>query len=49
MEIRKITQAEWLPEVTKCIQGGLHKILYGTTDAPVVIVHRRTHRVLSPN
>ena len=42
MEIRKITQAEWLPEVTKCIQGGLHKILFGTTDAPVIIVHRKT-------
>ena len=42
MEIKKITQVEWLPEVTKCIQGGFHKILYGTTDAPVIIVHRRT-------
>lgn len=42
MEIKKITQVDWLPEVTKCIQGGIHKILYGTTDAPVIIVHRRT-------
>ena len=42
MEIKKITQADWLPEVTKCIQGGIHKVLYGTTDAPVIIVHRRT-------
>lgn len=42
MEIKKITQAEWLPEVTRCIQAGLHKILFGTTDAPVAIVHRKT-------
>lgn len=42
MEIRKITQAYWLPDVTRCIQAGEHKILFGTTDAPVVIVHRKT-------
>ena len=42
MEIKKITQVDWLPDVTKCIQGGIHKILFGTTTSPVIIVHRKT-------
>lgn len=42
MEVLKITQKDWLPDVTKCIQSGTHKILFGTTDTPVIIVHRKT-------
>lgn len=42
METRKITQAEWLPEVTQCIMGGLHGILYGVIESSVAIVHRKT-------
>jgi lipoate-protein ligase A len=42
MKIKKITQVEWLPEVTKYIRNGNSGILFGITDAPVVIVHRRT-------
>lgn len=40
MEIKRITQNEWLPEVTKYIKGGLHGILYGVLDSSFAIVHR---------
>lgn len=42
MEIKKVTQTEWIAEATKYIQGGLHKIAYVVVDSPVVIVHRKT-------
>lgn len=42
MEIKKVTQAEWLPEATSYIQGGLHRIAYVVVDHPVAIVHRKS-------
>lgn len=42
MEIKKLTQAEWLSKVTKYIRGGLYKIVYGVVELPVAIVHRKT-------
>lgn len=42
MEIKKVTQREWLGEATKYIQGGLHRIAYVVVDSPVAIVHRKT-------
>lgn len=42
MEIRKVTQTEWLGEATSYIQGGLHRIAYVVVDHPVCIVHRKT-------
>ena len=42
MEIKKVTQKEWLGEATKYIQGGLHRIAYVIVDSPVAIVHRKT-------
>lgn len=42
MEIKKVTQTEWLGEATSYIQGGLHRIAYVVVDSPVVIVHRKT-------
>lgn len=42
MEIKKVTQTDWLNEATKYIKGGLHKIAYVVVDRPVVIVHRKT-------
>lgn len=42
MEIKKVTQADWLNEATKYIQGGLHRIAYVVVDHPVAIVHRKT-------
>ena len=42
MEIKKLTQAEWLSEVSKYIRGGLHRIVYGTVEWPVAIVYRKT-------
>lgn len=40
MEIIKPTQAEWLNEVKKHIEGGIHKIGYVVIEKPVAIVHR---------
>lgn len=40
MEIKKVTQTEWIAEATKYIQGGLHRIAYVVVDTPVSIVHR---------
>lgn len=40
MEIIKPTQAEWMPEVVRHIQGGIHKIGYVVIESPVAIVHR---------
>lgn len=40
MEIIKPTQAEWLNEVKKHIEGGIHKIGYVVIESPVAIVHR---------
>lgn len=42
MEIKKVTQTEWLKEATSYIQGGLHRIAYVVVDHPVAIVHRKT-------
>ena len=42
MEIKKVTQREWLPEATSYIQGGLHRIAYVVVDSPVAIVHRKS-------
>lgn len=42
MNIKKITQAEWLPEVTRCIDWGSEEILFGITTEPLVLVHRKT-------
>ena len=44
MEIIKPTQAEWLNEVKKHIEGGIHKIGYVVIEKPVTIVHR-AHQV----
>lgn len=40
MEIIKPTQDEWMPEVVRHIQGGIHKIGYVVIEKPVAIVHR---------
>ena len=40
MEIIKPTQNEWMPEVVRHIQGGIHKIGYVVIESPVAIVHR---------
>jgi len=42
MEIIKPTQNEWIPEVIRHIQGGIHKIGYVVIERPVAIVHRKT-------
>lgn len=42
MEIIKPTQNEWIPEVVRHIQGGIHKIGYVVIESPVAIVHRAT-------
>lgn len=42
MEIKKVTQTEWLGEATSYIMGGLHRIAYVVVDSPVAIVHRKT-------
>lgn len=42
METKKVTQTEWLPEATRYIQGGLHRIAYVVVEAPVAIVHRES-------
>lgn len=42
MEIIKPTQDEWMPEVVRHIQGGIHKIGYVVIERPVAIVHRKT-------
>ena len=42
MEIKKVTQTEWLNEATEYIKGGLHRIAYVVVDNPVAIVHRKT-------
>ena len=40
MEIIKPTQDEWIAEVVKHIQGGIHKIGYVVIERPVAIVHK---------
>jgi hypothetical protein len=42
MEILKVTQANWLDEATRYIQGGLHKTAYLVVDTPIVGVYRKT-------
>lgn len=42
MEIIKPAQAEWMLEVVRHIQGGIHKIGYVVIESPVAIVHRKT-------
>lgn len=42
MEVKKVTQKEWLPEATAYIKGGLHRIAYVVVDSPVAIVHRES-------
>ena len=42
MEIKKVTQKEWLGEATKYITHGLHRIAYVIVESPVAIVHKRT-------
>lgn len=41
MEVKKVTQTEWIAEATKYIQDGLHRIAYVVVDSPVAIVHRK--------
>lgn len=40
MKIIKPSQNEWMPEVVRHIQGGIHKIGYVVIERPVAIVHR---------
>lgn len=40
MKVIKPTQAEWLDEVKRHIEGGIHKIGYVVIEKPVAIVHR---------
>lgn len=42
MEVKKVTQTEWLGEATKIIQGGLHTTAYLVVDTPIVGVYRKT-------
>lgn len=42
IEVKKVTQKEWLPEATSYIKGGLHRIAYVVVDTPVAIVHRKS-------
>ena len=42
MEIKRITQAEWLPKVSDSIYNSKYRILYGVVETPVAIVHRKT-------
>ena len=42
MEIKKVTQTEWIGEATKYIHNALHKIAYVVVERPVAIVHRKT-------
>jgi lipoate-protein ligase A len=42
MKARKITQAEWLQEVTKNIKNSIHTLSYGPITEPIVIVHKKT-------
>ena len=42
MRALKVSQAEWLGEATKYIQGGLHRIAYVVVEYQVAIVHRKT-------
>lgn len=42
MEIVKIKQNDWLKEVTRWLQCGLHITDYGVVEHPVVIVHRKS-------
>lgn len=41
MELLKVSQTEWLPEATRYIQGGLHRLAYVVVDRPVAIVYRK--------
>lgn len=41
MEIKKVTQTDWLKEATYYLQGGIHKIAYVVVEHPVVITHRK--------
>ncbi len=40
MEIIKLTQAEWIPAVTRFIQCGEHKTGYVVFESPTAAVHR---------
>ena len=40
MQIIKPTQSEWINEVKKHIEGGIHKIGYVVIERPVAIVHK---------
>ena len=42
MEIIKLTQAEWIPSVTRFIQFGEHKTGYVIFESPTAAVHRKT-------
>ena len=42
MEVLKLTQTNWINEVTSYIQGGLHRIAYVVVERPVAIVHRKS-------
>ena len=42
MEIKRITEKEWLPDVTQKILSGSHGILYGAVDSPFAIVYGKT-------
>lgn len=40
MDVIKPTQDEWIAEVVRHIQGGIHKIGYVVVERPVAIVHK---------
>lgn len=42
MEIIKVTQEEWMPEVTRHIQWGIHKTGYAIVEKPTALVHRKS-------
>ena len=41
MEFVKLTQAQWLDEVTRYIKGGLHRVGYVVTETPVAVVYKK--------
>ena len=40
MEILKLAQADWIPEVIRHIQGGFHRTGYCVVESPIVIVYK---------
>lgn len=42
MEVIKLTNTEWIENVTYYIQSGKHCIAYGIQDTPTVLTHRKS-------